>query len=517
MENVKNAPQAPGLVQCAKNPEKTWEIAPQDRVFLLLTLGFCLLMVDSVLFHQPGLGITLLVFCWHGLSLAYGGRGLLRTRESRVLLGADLFLALTFALTSNWWFRLWDLGALLVLTPLQALSAQGTLPWWRPAMLRERLALLLRGLLGSLGAAPAALRRRDGQGGGRVAAVLAGTAVSLGLLAVLLPVLADADALFAAVTLDFMTFFRDHFTTGLWKLCLSLAATPFVFGFLYRLGRPEPLNKLPADRSGDRDGLGYALVLGSLCGLYLLFLAVQLRGLAGGAAYLAEKGISYAEWARSGFFQMVGVTAVNLAAALTALTRSRRTGRCWRLVRGLSVLLAAESLALLASACCRMTLYVSVYGLSFKRLMTYWGMGMMAVFLALALWKSLRPDFRFCRAAFPAALAGWLAVNCVPADYLVAKDQVDRYLSGQSAAMDVEYLAFSLSFDALGQLERLDPAMGSGRWVPELTEDVGYTLREETVGEILANRRQDAARACGQWESWNLSARLAAGGTGSPG
>ena len=41
--------------------------------------------------------------------------------------------------------------------------------------------------------------------------------------------------------------------------------------------------------------------------------------------------------------------------------------------------------------------------------------------------------------------------------------------------------------------------------------------REETVGEILANRRQDAARACGRWESWNLSARLAAGGTGSPG
>ena len=128
MENVKNAPQAPELVQCAKNPEKTWETAPRDRVFLLLTFGFCLLMVDSVLFHQPGLGVTLLVFCWHGLSLAYGGRGLLRTRESRVLLGADLFLALTFALTSNWWFRLWDLGALLVLTPLQALSAQGTLP-----------------------------------------------------------------------------------------------------------------------------------------------------------------------------------------------------------------------------------------------------------------------------------------------------------------------------------------------------------------------------------------------------
>ena len=33
---------------------------------------------------------------------------------------------------------------------------------------------------------------------------------------------------------------------------------------------------------------------------------MQSAGLFGGADYLAARGISYAEWARSGFFQMVG-------------------------------------------------------------------------------------------------------------------------------------------------------------------------------------------------------------------
>ncbi len=88
---------------------------------------------------------------------------------------------------------------------------------------------------------------------------------------------------------------------------------------------------------------GRDFVLGSLCGLYLLFLAVQLRGLAGGAAYLAEKGISYAEWARSGFFQMVGVTAVNLTVTMTALTASRREGRAWTVLRLLAALLTLSS------------------------------------------------------------------------------------------------------------------------------------------------------------------------------
>ena len=83
-----------------------------------------------------------------------------------------------------------------------------------------------------------------------------------------------------------------------------------------------------------------------------------------------------------------------------------------------------------------MTLYVDAYGLSFKRCMTYWGMGMMAAFLLAAAWKVRRPDFRFCRVAFPLALAGWLVINCVPVDYLVAKDQVDRYLAGESQSLE---------------------------------------------------------------------------------
>ena len=489
--------------------EKSWEITGKDRGFLGLTGLFCLLMVDTVLFHQPGLGITVLVLGWYVLLRAYLGRGWLHTGESRALLAANLFLGLTFALTSSWAFRLWNLGALLVLVPLQALAAAGgTLPWWRPAMLAERLRLLFRGLFGNLGAAGAALNRGKGGKQKRTAAILLGCLAAVALVAVLLPVLAAADALFAALTEDFLAFCRERFTSGLMKLCVALVITPFAFGFLYRLKRPEPLKKVPEEKSGDRDGAAFVIALAALCAMYALFLAVQLTGILGGEAYLAEKGISYAEWARSGFFQMVGVTAVNLLAAMTALGRSRREGRCWTAARGLSGLLAAESLALLVSACWRMSLYVSAYGLSFKRLMTYWGMGMMAVFLTAALWKAVRPDFRFWRAVFPAALAGWLLVNCVPVDYLAAKDQVNRYLSGQSQTVDVWYLAWNLSYDALHQLERLEPGMGSGCYGQTGFESYG----ELSVGAVITDRRLDAAGECGQWESWNLSAWLASRG-----
>ena len=129
------------------------------------------------------------------------------------------------------------------------------------------------------------------------------------------------------------------------------------------------------------DGLAFAVMLAAIVVLYALFLAVQSAGLFGGEAYLASRGLSYAQWARSGFFQMVGVTVVNLTVLLVSVSFSRRDGRCFTVVRLLGAALTAESVLLLASAAWRMTLYVSAYGLSFKRVMTYWGMVMVGIFL----------------------------------------------------------------------------------------------------------------------------------------
>ena len=57
-----------------------------------------------------------------------------------------------------------------------------------------------------------------------------------------------------------------------------------------------------------------AITLGVMDLLYGFFLAVQSAALFGGAEYLSRvPGLSYAEYARSGFFQLVFVACLNLA------------------------------------------------------------------------------------------------------------------------------------------------------------------------------------------------------------
>lgn len=503
MSDCKEPLPSGGAAKPAQKQPKLYEIGPRDRLALGLALLLCLLLADGVLWYGPGAGVTAAVFVFYGAVMALLGAAPLRRRENRVLLGANLLLALTFVLGSNWAFRLWNFLALLALVPIHAFSLSGaaTLPWWRPAMLWERLRLLCGGLFGSLGATAAVLTPTGSRAGKRLPAILGGVGAALALVALLLPVLSSADALFAAATFSLREFIRLHFSQAVWKLVIALCMTPFFFGLLYRLRRPAAV-QTAVPLSPRVDALVFLLVLLALDGLYLLFLAVQSAGLLGGEAYLAARGIRYADWARSGFFQMVGVTIVNLTALLTAVALSRRDGRLWQALRLAAALLLAESFALLVSAALRMTLYVSVYGLSFKRVMTYWGMGMMALFFLLAAWKLLRPDTSFCRMAFPVALAGWLVINCVPIDYLAAKDNVDRYLDGRSDQVSVHYLLYDLSFDALSQLERLDGKRLAAKYG-------GWWGENLTLNALIKQRQASAAEQCAHWQTWSLSAYLA--------
>ena len=493
---------AAGPGQCAQNPAfsvKKYDITGRDRLLLPLTLAVCTLAADSFLLHGLGLGVTVTVLAWYALLGLRLGWGRLTAGSGKWLLAANILLGLWYALGSGWYFRLWNFGALAILLPLHAAgySGEARLPWRRPAMLRERLCLILSGLFGDLGAGFLTLgsfrsQRWDGR---KAAGVLFGVPWSLALLALLVPTLLRADALFA----------REMGTLFTWELpelrfpqalAIGLALTPFACSLLWRLAHPRAGKAAEAEREPRLPAAVFLVSLVTLDGLYALFLGVQSAGLFGGPAYLAERGLGYAEWARSGFFQMVRVTVVNLSVLLGAVSWTKRE-RGFGAIRIAAAVLTGESLLLLGSAAWRMSLYVSAYGLSFKRCMTYWGMAVMAALFAFAAGKLAKPERSFCRLAFPFLLAAWLLVAYLPMDSIVARDQVRR------GGGDVEYLLYELSYDTLGYLDAdAEKVVRDG--------DGGF----RRLGGLLQERRAQAAGECAAWESWNLSAYLASrGGT----
>ena len=137
MSEEKNALPPEGPAKPAQNLEKIASLSSRERLLLPLTFGFCLLLVNTLLETGPTAGLTAAVCAWYALLTVCQGRKLLIAGESRFLLATNLVLAATLALGSNWYFRVWNLLALLALLPIHAVGLSGgqRLPWWRPAML----------------------------------------------------------------------------------------------------------------------------------------------------------------------------------------------------------------------------------------------------------------------------------------------------------------------------------------------------------------------------------------------
>lgn len=506
---VGTPPRAPVGYGYTPPPAKVWAADKKDRALLFLALGIgallaCLLLSPGL----PGLGVTVAVAAWYAVAIWYLGWEGFHEKPSLLLFAAVAALALTFSLFSNLWLRVWNALFLCGLMAVQLFqwSGQGKRLWSVPSMLLERLCLLCRGLFCNLPAPLAAVKSFRGGDNRRTLAVGAGLLVAVPLLIVAGAMLASADAYFDLVAGRALNWLADTIGEGALRVFLGLLAAPFLFGLLYFLRRGE------GREAGEpalplADPAAAVVVLGALDLLYAFFIAVQSAALFGGEAYLRDTGLTYAEYARRGFFQLVFVAVMNLAVVMLALQFSRHEGGGWRGVQVLSTAMVAMSCVMLVSAAWRMTLYVMVYGLSFKRFLTYWGMVMLAVFFAAALGKIWRAKFSFFKVLLVGGIVGWLILNYCNVDFIVARYNVSLYLRQENSVMNLDYLLFDLSYDALWPLADLpgDTVAGYDQdWLEE--ERKPYTLED-----AVARRRAQAAKDASHWETWSVSAALAAG------
>lgn len=498
-------PARPVLAPLVK-PKRLYEADLRERLLLVLTLALGVLLADLFLcmsYAPAGVGLTLLVLAWEAVLFWYAPtpeKGL--TRPAVLLTAAVVLLALTFAIWSNGWFWSVNLLALPCLMGVQMLECFGDArrPWHDPLMLAERAGHVLAGLFGSLGAPGKALESLGGARDHRRTRYVLWTLVfTLPLLAVVMALLSSADAVFNLLAGRAVNFLVDHFGSLLGRLVLGAVAAPFLFSLCYTLRRGRDVLGKPA--AGEKKAPWRAdpaipvTAVAVLDLVYLLFVGVQFYALFGGRGYLEQTGLTYAEYARSGFFQLVWVSCINLCVVVAAVHFCRREGGLWQVLRLLSSGMVALSGVMLVSAAWRMSLYVGMYGLSFKRALTYWGMAMLAVFFVGAALKIWKKEFGFFRVLFAAGLAGWLVLNFANVDAIVARYNVHAYQTGALVRVDVDYLAH-LSYAVAPALETLPP-------------DTRGAPGRNSVRTILADMRTSAASQTARWETWNLTAFLA--------
>jgi hypothetical protein len=220
--------------------------------------------------------------------------------------------------------------------------------------------------------------------------------------------------------------------------------------------------------------------------LFLAFVAVQFRYLFGGAA-LVLSGLSYAEYAREGFFQLVTVVALSLPLLLGAdRALGRRDRSSLMRFRWLAALMLVLLNVMLASALWRMRLYTAEYGLTEQRFYTTAFMGWLVLVFGWFGATVLRGrGERFGVGAVAAAFLVLGALNLVNPDGLIASTNLAR--AGRSRPVDTYYLR-ELSADALPAIRRALPGLPAADRCA-----VGAMLRDRWPAELERRPRWNIA------------------------
>ncbi len=281
-------------------------------------------------------------------------------------------------------------------------------------------------------------------------------AVGRGLLLAVVPVglvivlLANADAVFEKVmTPNISIDPGDAFL----HFCVWIIVAFLCAGFLRKMfiARGE-LNAPPVIAPPQKTPFKFGIteivtVLISLNAVVGLFVGIQFRYLFGGAGHVqSTTGLSYAEYARHGFFELLTVVAlaIPMLMAMNGLLK-RDNLRHQKIFRCVSGIFVVQIFVVAASALERMKLYVDFYSLSPLRLYAVTGMIFMIGLLGLFLGTTLRgKSNRFAFGAFV-----WLAVvvfglNIANPDAMIARYNLQPR---PGYTIDTELLA-SLSSDA---------------------------------------------------------------------
>ena len=325
----------------------------------------------------------------------------------------------------------------------------------------------------------------------RVLAVGRGLLLALPLLLLFGALLTAADAVYQNLALSVFQFNPGVLLNHGFFVLLLAALTA---GYGRRVLSPNP----PADpaRVSRLPALGTvetAVIVGLLNLLFLSFVLVQIRYFFGGAATVAATaGLTYTQYARSGFFELVWVAALVLPLLLTLhRLQAPADARAHRLFSAQAAVQVALLFVILASAMQRMMLYQDACGLTELRVYTMAFMGWLAAVFAwfsLTVLRGRREHFAFGAAA--AAFFLIVGLHIANPDALIVRTNAAR-AARTSSGFDAGY-ALSLSADAV-------PALLAS--LPTLPPPA----QAQITARLLPLRFQSPA----DWRTWNWSRHLA--------
>lgn len=327
--------------------------------------------------------------------------------------------------------------------------------------------------------------------------------VMLGLIIAIIP----------TVVVGILLSYDDHFTQLMGRLfdmrILGKIIRNLVFGLLFgamlfgallsalvrRRGQASTAAKLPDDVAPpivtSTHVVPVMVICAALCPvmlLYIVFFISQWEYYISAFTGIRPEVLTFAEYARHGFFELCTVATINALlcffASLFAKQRTPQPGKPSRdanhpALRVFLALLSLLTLILIATALSKMYLYVKTYGLTQKRVYASWLMLLLAVCFVAVILRQCFHKIHLVSTLLCIFLLFLLAISVIHVDQIIVSYNVDAYIQGNHLTMQGDVLSHAGVSGVLPALDFLARTEGSDDdAVQETRTQVQQYLRE---------------------------------------
>ena len=323
--------------------------------------------------------------------------------------------------------------------------------------------------------------------------IIAGLVLSIPVCVAVAVLLDSADSAFGSIfrfDFDWLEDFSDIIISNLYIIIMAVPLAMYIFSAVYsrayKMHHEGDLDKLPQSNTRVLPVSMCAAFLTPLSVMYVLFVALQIIH-AVSASVFKSPDFTYSEYAREGFFQLCTVAVINLA-VISAVMFFSKEKRAKGLLAIFVTVFCALTLCLIVTALSKMLLYISIYGMTPKRIHTSVFMIYLFVMFTVLIVKQFKYEISFTKTGYCLAAAVLIALAFVPVDRLIARYNITHYMSG-----DISWMGSSAMYD-------LDLSA-----VPEFASLIEDDTEAGGDARYFFNDRKYLARSCENMTAWDFN------------
>jgi len=324
-----------------------------------------------------------------------------------------------------------------------------------------------------------------------------GVIIAIPILAFFILLFSSADVIFRKYVVDLLDINLKQ-ATIYHIFFVSVVTLIFMGAYSYIFNKKEPKLKSEEEQDTKKSRLGRVetyTFLGLVNLLFLVFILIQLVYLFGGESNVTSQALTYAEYARRGFFELIAIAVASfLLLRVTEILVEKRDSIHTLIFKILSCALIAQVSLIMISAFKRLWLYEQVFGFTTLRLYSQAFIFLLAAIFIILLIKIVmdEKDNVLAFRSFIAVLLFLAVMNIFNPDAFIAKKNID--LSKESGKLDMMYL-YRLSDDAV-------PVMIEAYKLPHLDDEYGAVMASNLYWRLELKK---STNFFNDWQSFNIS------------